>query len=470
MLSPRLFRGGAQPLRLRRDIVNHMIAAYSGGALPAAIGICRVSGPGALALAEKIFRPRKGRPMGEGPFSVMRYGEVLDGDGRALDLCLACCYRAPASYTGEDMLEIFCHGSQAVAARILERCMELGAQPARAGEFTQRAFLAGKMDLIGAEATADLIEAQSAAAAKNAAAQLKGGISRQIRALRQGIMDQLTHFYAVCDYPDEDLDPFVNRQACQALTERADEMDQMLAGFERGRTLVQGLPVTILGKPNAGKSSLLNALAGYDRAIVTEEAGATRDIVTETVRCGDTVLRLSDTAGLRQAESQAERIGIEKARQSAQQSRLVICVFDGSQPLGQQDREAVEASEGLERIAVRNKIDLGQADQPQLAEQFDRVFSLSAKTGEGVEALCQWLAGLTVQPDQALITSARQAALLTQAVQSCRLAAESARQGFTADAFLADAEQAVRLLDQALGESVGEDIVHGIFSRFCVGK
>ena len=175
--------------------MNSMIAAYSGGALPAAIGICRVSGPGVLTLADKIFRPKKGRSMGEGPFSAMRYGEVLDSDGRALDLCLACCYRGPASYTGEDMLEIFCHGSQAVAARILERCMELGAQPAQAGEFTQRAFLAGKMDLIGAEAVADLIEAQSAAAAKNAAAQLKGGISQQIRAIRQAIMDQLTHFF-----------------------------------------------------------------------------------------------------------------------------------------------------------------------------------------------------------------------------------------------------------------------------------
>ncbi len=450
--------------------MNSMIAAYSGGALPAAIGICRVSGPGVLTLADKIFRPKKGRSMGEGPFSAMRYGEVLDSDGRALDLCLACCYRGPASYTGEDMLEIFCHGSQAVAARILERCMELGAQPAQAGEFTQRAFLAGKMDLIGAEAVADLIEAQSAAAAKNAAAQLKGGISQQIRAIRQAIMDQLTHFYAVCDYPDEDLDPFLNSQACQALTRCADEMEKLLAGFERGRTLTQGLPVTILGKPNAGKSSLLNALAGYDRAIVTEEAGATRDIVTETLRCGDTVLRLSDTAGLRQAESQAERIGIEKARQSARQSQLVICVFDGSRPLDDQDLETIQASADLERVAVRNKMDLGQAAQPQLEEQFGRIFCLSAQTGEGIKDLCQWLASLTPQLDQALITSARQAALLDQAAQSCRLAAQSAEQGFTADAFLADAEQALRLLDQTLGESVGEDIVHGIFSRFCVGK
>lgn len=408
--------------------------------------------------------------MGQGPFSVMRYGEALDSDGQALDLCLACCYRGPASYTGEDMLEVFCHGSQAVAARILERCMELGAQPAQAGEFTQRAFLAGKMDLVGAEAVADLIEAQTAAAAKNAAAQLKGGISRQIRQLRQQILDQLTHFYAVCDYPDEDLDPFLNQQACQALEDCAHGLENLYAGFERGRTLSQGLPVTILGKPNAGKSSLLNGLAGYDRAIVTEEAGATRDVVTEIIRCGNTILRLSDTAGLRQAESQAERIGIEKARQSARDSQLVLCVFDGSQPLDRQDRQAIEASQGVRRVAVRNKADLGLVDQPELEGQFERIFTLSAKTGEGLEALCQWLAGLTVPPEQPLITSARQAALLAQAAESCRLAAQSARQGFTADAFLADAEQAARLLDQVLGESVSDELVHSIFSRFCVGK
>ena len=269
----------------------------------------------------------------------MRYGDVLDTDGRALDICLACCYKGPASYTGEDLVEIFCHGSQAIVAGILDRACQLGARPAQGGEFTRRAFLAGKLDLTEVEAVGDLIHAQSAAAAKNAAAQLQGGIARPIRQLRDRMMEQITHFYAVCDYPDEDLDPFTTQQACQVLEECARAMDKLCAGFERGRVLNEGLPVTILGKPNAGKSSLLNALAGYDRAIVTSEAGTTRDVVTEVVRCGDTVLRLSDTAGLRQAENVAERIGIDKAQQSAQQSQLVICVFDGSRPLDEQDRK-----------------------------------------------------------------------------------------------------------------------------------
>lgn len=450
--------------------MNDTIAAYSGGVLPAAIGICRVSGPAAFAVADRLFRPKKGGPMGGGPFYTMRYGDVLDSDGRTLDLCLACCYKGPNSYTGEDMLEIFCHGSQAVVARILDRAAAEGARPAKAGEFTQRAFLAGKMDLTGAEAVADLLYAPSAAAAKNAAAQLKGGIARQIRGMRDVLMGQITHFYAVCDYPDEDLDPFMNEEACRVLTDCAAAMDKLCAGFERGRVLAEGLPVTILGRPNAGKSSLLNALAGYERAIVTEEAGTTRDVVTETVRCGDTVLRLSDTAGLRRAENKAERIGIDKAWESARESQLLLCVFDGSQPLTEEDQQVMEAAQGRRCAAILNKIDKGSQCEGPVRAAFERVFCLSAKTGEGMEALCDWLASLTAEGDEVLVTSARQAALLGRAAQCCRLAAQSAAQGFTADAFLADAEQAARLLDEVLGESVSEDIVHGIFSRFCVGK
>ena len=194
-----------------RDMMQQTIAAHSGGALPAAIGICRVSGPQAFAVADQLFRPKKGGPLSAGPFSTMRYGDVLDTDGRALDICLACCYKGPASYTGEDLVEIFCHGSQAIVAGILDRACQLGARPAQAGEFTRRAFLAGKLDLTEVEAVGDLIHAQSAAAAKNAAAQLQGGIARPIRQLRDRMMEQITHFYAVCDYPDEDLDPFTTQ-------------------------------------------------------------------------------------------------------------------------------------------------------------------------------------------------------------------------------------------------------------------
>ena len=228
--------------------------------------------------------------------------------------------------------------------------------------------------------------------------------------------------------------------------------------------------VAIVGRPNVGKSSLLNSLAGYERAIVTDEAGTTRDVVTESVRCGDTVLRLSDTAGLRETSSQAEKMGIDKARESARASRLVLCVFDGSSLLTEEDRQVMETAQGLERAAILNKWDKGALDFPEVEQAFPKVFRLSAKTGEGVSELCQWLAGLTQGEGETLVTSARQAALLGKAAESCRMAAQSAAMGFTADAFLADGEEAVRLLDEVLGDAVSEDIVHGIFSRFCVGK
>lgn len=451
--------------------MSETIAAYSGGALPAAIGICRISGEETFAVMDQLFRPLHGGAMSGGPFSKMRYGEVIDSDGRVLDICLAVCYRGPQTYTGEDSAEIFCHGSQAIVARILSRCYESGARPARAGEFTKRAFLAGKLDLAGAEAVADLIYAPSAEAAKNASALLKGGVSQQIRRMQTKIMDLLTHFYAVCDYPDEDIDPFLQKDAQESLEEIARELERLFAGYERSRTLTEGLPVTILGKPNVGKSSLLNALAGYDRAIVTEEAGTTRDIVTETISCGGTLLRLSDTAGLRSAESLAERIGVEKAKESAAQSAVLLCVFDASRPLEADDETVLHQARGKTACAIVNKTDLCGEIAPEIRGAFETIFPISAQTGRGIEPLVEWLAGLAKPAgDEVLVTSARQAELMRRAAQDCRRAAESAALGMTADAFLSDAERAGHLLSELLGESVSEDIVHGIFSRFCVGK
>ena len=247
-------------------------------------------------------------------------------------------------------------------------------------------------------------------------------------------------------------------------------MAQQIARNEEKGLKGKSIRIMACGIPNVGKSSLLNSLAGYERAIVTDEAGTTRDVVTESVRCGDTVLRLSDTAGLRETSSQAEKMGIDKARESARESRLVLCVFDGSSPLTEEDRQVMETAQGLERAAILNKWDKGALDFPEMEQAFPKVFRLSAKTGEGVSELCQWLAGMTQGEGETLVTSARQAALLGKAAESCRMAAQSAAMGFTADAFLADGEEAVRLLDEVLGDAVSEDIVHGIFSRFCVGK
>lgn len=463
--------------------MNDTIAAYSGGVLPAAIGICRVSGPAAFAVADRLFRPKKGGPMGGGPFYTMRYGDVLDSDGRTLDLCLACCYKGPNSYTGEDMLEIFCHGSQAVVARILDRAAAEGARPAKAGEFTQRAFLAGKMDLTGAEAVADLLYAPSAAAAKNAAAQLKGGIARQIRGMRDVLMGQITHFYAVCDYPDEDLDPFMNEEACRVLTDCAAAMDKLCAGFERGRVLAEGLPVTILGRPNAGKSSLLNALAGYERAIVTPIPGTTRDTVEATVTLEGYLFRLVDTAGLRDSDDPIEQLGVARSRQALDQADLILLVCDGTQEMGEEDTALLDqALDQADTLLVMNKSDLPGYGCPMFrAEDTAHTLSvvgLSAKTGLGLEFLEEELVrraqALLPQAGQRaselLLTNQRQTDAVRRAAESVARAGQALEQGVTPDALLTDVEQAMAALGELTGRTVREDITSRIFQRFCVGK
>lgn len=369
------------------------------------------------------------------------------------------------------MAELFCHGSQAVVAGALEHAFALGARPAEAGEFTRRAFLAGRLDLTEAEAVADLIDSKTVRAAQNAAAQLAGGVGSRVREMRQEILALLAHFYAVCDYTDEDLDPFACAEAASALRQLAGDARQMHAGFLRGRVLQEGLPCVLLGRPNSGKSSLLNALAGQERAIVTDEEGTTRDVIEQVIRCGDLTVRLMDTAGLRQAQGKAEAMGIEKTRQAAQDAQAALCVIDISRQPSTEDEEALALAKTVRPCAlILNKSDLPAATQVE-THGFDAVFTLSCKTGDGVDALADWLASLAPVDDGAvLVTSARQAALLAAAAEDLLAAADSAESGMTADAFLSDAERAAHTLGQITGETADPDIAGEIFRRFCVGK
>ena len=251
------------------------IAAYSGGALPAAIGIVRLSGESTGAILEQMFHLKQGKPITQRKPYTLYYGKLSDEQGRGIDLCLACYYSAPHSYTGEDMAEIFCHGSAAVVDGALRHAFALGARPAEAGEFTKRAFFNGKLDLMKAEAVADLIYAPSVMAANNAVMHLEGAVSGEISAMRQELVGLCAHFYAVCDYPEEEIDPFVCAKAGERFKQMTGRLRQLKDSYERGKSLQQGLPVAVIGKPNAGKSTLFNALAGFERAIVTEEAGTT---------------------------------------------------------------------------------------------------------------------------------------------------------------------------------------------------
>ena len=450
---------------------TNIIAAYSGGSLPAAIAIVRMSGEGCIGLLGKIFRPKSGKPMTECKNNTMIYGGLSACDGRTIDICLACVYRAPHSYTGEDMAEIFCHGSEAVVSAALRSIFAAGGRQAEAGEFTKRAFLNGKLDLAGAEAVADLIYSRTEQGAKNAAALLRGDSFRELEAMREELTGLIAHFYAVCDYSDEEIEPFEYQAAREKLGGFRARLEHLYEGYLRSDQLRDGLPVAVVGRPNAGKSSIFNRLAGFERAIVTDEAGTTRDVVGQRVTLKGRDFSLMDTAGLRMGQSRAEQLGIDRSRRAAEEAGLVMAVFDGSRPFDDEDRETIELCRGKKAAAIINKCDAEQLfDEGRLEGAFDKILHISALTGEGLEGLISWLTESAPDMTEVLITSQRQAELIHRASLALAEAERSAGEGMTADAFLLDAEQAARLIGQVMGSDVDIDIAQGIFSRFCVGK
>lgn len=451
------------------------IAAIATPQIPSAIGILRLSGPDTIPILDTVFRSKGGQPMSRQPGRKMIYGDLLDSQGTMIDDVLCVLFRAPNSYTGEDCAEIHCHGSPIVLNEGLSALFAAGARQATGGEFTKRAFLNGRMDLIQAESVVDLIDAETAEAARNAAAQLTGVLSRSIDDIYDGLMSIVSRFYAVVDYPDEDIEDVQRKEMLDTLRHSENKLEELLATFSRGKLLKLGIPTVILGKPNAGKSSLLNALLGYDRAIVTDIAGTTRDTVEEKVRIGHVLLRLCDTAGIRQSGDTVEQIGVDRAKDAAQKASLALLVLDGSSPLTDEDEEAIAIAECVGNLlVVINKSDLPrEIDADLLTDRFDNVISLSAKTGEGIAALtdaveAMYPAGTT--PQGQLLTNARQADAVSRALCAVKSARESLLAGMTPDVVLTDAESALDALGELNGKSIREDLVATIFSRFCVGK
>ena len=451
------------------------IAAIATIQAPSAIGIVRLTGPDTRRILDGVFAPANGRPMSAQTPRKLVFGRALDRSGGVIDEALAVLFPGPNSYTGEDCAEIHCHGSPVVLDEVLAAAFARGARQARGGEFTQRAFLSGRMDLIQAESVADLIDAESAGAARNAVGQLQGRMSRSVGGIYDALMDVVSRFYAIVDYPDEEIEPLQQAQIEQTLAESAERLDALLATFSRGRLLKSGVPAVILGKPNAGKSSLLNALLGYDRAIVTDIAGTTRDTVEEKVLVGSVLLRLCDTAGIRDAADTVERLGVERAQQAAQRAELALLVLDGSAPLTREDEEAIAAARRARRMLVLvNKADLPQVlDTAALRVRFGEVISLSARSGAGVDALCRAVEELFAggeTPRGELLTNARQAESAQRALDAVRRAEQALRSGLSPDAVLTDAEEALEALAEFSGKRVRDDLVATIFSRFFVGK
>ena len=455
--------------------MNDTIAAIATAQAPSAIGILRLSGPDTCAILDGVFCPKNGKPMSAQDGRNMVYGTLLDSAGRVIDNALCVLFRAPNSYTGEDCAEIHCHGSPIVLNEGLTSLFAKGARQAKGGEFTRRAFLNGRMDLIQAEAVVDLIDAETAEAARNAVGQLSGTLSRTVEEIYEALMAVVSRFYAVVDYPDEDIEDLQRAELLDTLRRSENKLQELLATFSRGKLLKSGVPTVILGKPNAGKSSLLNALLGYERAIVTDVAGTTRDTVEEKVRLGHVLLRLIDTAGIRETADSVEKIGVERSRVAAGKASLALLVLDGSAPLDAEDESAIAVAEGVANLVVIvNKADLPRRiDVGALADRFDNVISLSAKTGEGITTLTDHITSLYPAGSAAqgeLLTNARQADAVSRAWNAVREARSALRIGMTPDVVLSDVENALSALGELNGKSLREDLVATIFSRFCVGK
>lgn len=429
--------------------------------LGGAIAVLRISGPGARAALETVFLSKGALIARE-----MRFGRLVEG-AQVLDECMACFFAAPASYTGEDMAEVYIHGSQAVARRALALFSSLGLRPAEPGEFTRRAFLNGKMSLSRAEAVMDLINASTERGAKSAVEQLEGSVGRIAGELEEELLDLLAGADAALDYPDE-----LEEDTLTLIPERAREimlrLDALISAGAKGRLLREGAVVAILGMPNAGKSSLFNALVGRARAIVTRLPGTTRDTLEETISIDGVPVRLVDTAGLREAADEAEQLGVARARAAAERADALVLAFDAAGELDVEETDLLEATAGRPRVAALCKGDLPQVLRPDaLAPYAIETVTVSSVTGEGLGALRRALAArLLPEGESALVTNARHIDALMRARDA--LAAIDPRDGADCAAVLL--QSALSALGAISGRDVTEDVIERIFEKFCVGK
>ena len=448
------------------------IAAIATPMTPCAIGILRLSGPGAVGAADAVFTPFRGGPMSGRPERTLVYGALHDREGAVIDWCLCTVSRAPRSYTGEDTAELQCHGSPAALALGLEALFAAGARQALPGEFTRRAFLNGKLDLTRTEAVAGLIHAETPAAVYQAAGQLGGALARAVDGVYGELAGLCAHFHAVLDYPDEDIDPFEAEELSSALGRAAQGLDALAATYRRGRLLNEGVPCAIVGRPNAGKSTLFNALLGRERAIVTDIPGTTRDTVEERCVLGGVLLRLIDTAGLRETGDAVEKLGVERSRAAMETAGLIFVVIDGTEPATGEDEALVAQALSLApTVVLRSKADLPGGEGAPVGGA--ETMTVSAVTGEGLKELGEKISALFSAPAEEageMLTNARQAEAAGRALQSVERAGEALSAGVTPDALLTDVEQAMEALGELTGRHIREDVTDRIFERFCVGK
>lgn len=443
-----------------------------------AIGIIRISGENALAAGETIFKAASGRKLADYPVNTLVYGHVYDADGSMVDEVMAVYMRGPHSYTAEDVVEIQCHGGVRSLQKILSLSYAAGARPAEPGEFTKRAFLNGRIDLVQAEAVMDIIKSRSDAALKVAVRQQEGQLSSEVRGLRKELLDVIVNLEAVIDYPEDDIEEMTFASVLDSVNKTAEGVNKLLANAHTGKILREGLRVAIIGKPNVGKSSFLNCLLKEDRAIVSEYAGTTRDVIEEQFLLGGIPIVLADTAGIRETEDYVERIGVEKSRRILNEAELAIVVLDGSAPLTEEDFEILELVKGRSYVIIINKSDLGSANiKNSLTGEFKNapVIELSAKTGAGLDVFTNWLQKFVYGSDKHLsdgiyVQNARHENLLKNSLASMQDALNAAEAQMPYDCIMIDLRNAAGFLGEITGDTVRDEIINEIFSKFCIGK
>lgn len=443
-----------------------------------AIGIIRISGENALAAGEAIFKAASGRKLDDYPVNTLVYGHVYDADSSMVDEVMAVYMRGPHSYTAEDVVEIQCHGGVRSLQKILSLSYAAGARPAEPGEFTKRAFLNGRIDLVQAEAVMDIIKSRSDAALKVAVRQQEGQLSSEVRGLRKELLDVIVNLEAVIDYPEDDIEEMTFASVLDSVNKTAEGVNKLLVNAHTGKILREGLRMAIIGKPNVGKSSFLNCLLKEDRAIVSEYAGTTRDVIEEQFLLGGIPIVLADTAGIRETEDYVERIGVEKSRRILNEAELAIVVLDGSAPLTEEDFEILELVKGRSYVIIINKSDLGSANiKNSLTGEFKNapVIELSAKTGAGLDVFTSWLQKFVYGSDKHLgdgiyVQNARHENLLKNSLASMQDALSAAEAQMPYDCIMIDLRNAAGFLGEITGDTVRDEIINEIFSKFCIGK
>ena len=453
---------------------NKTIAAISTAQGEGGVGVIRISGSDSAMIADRVFKNINSKKLVDMKGYTAAYGKIIYNN-EELDEAVALVFKAPHSYTGEDVVELSCHGGVYITKQVLRAVLDAGAAPAEAGEFTKRAFLNGKIDLTEAEAVIDIITAKSRSAARSAMCVKEGALRKRISSVKDDLLSLTAHLSAWADYPEEDIAEVDDEMILSTCDKAIGELDNLLSTYDIGQAVKEGIDTVIAGRPNVGKSTLMNLLSGSEKSIVTDIPGTTRDVVENTVVVGDVILRLSDTAGLRNTDDAVEKIGVDRAKKRLEQCGLLLAVFDNSQTLDEDDYKLLELSAEVPTIAIINKTDLdNQLEIDNIKSKINNIVYISAANGEGREDIIsavEKIAGTeNLNPSEGILSNERQRSNVSNALESVKEAKEALDMGLTYDAVTVSLEDAISELLEMTGERTSDEVIDRVFHNFCVGK